>query len=382
MKPTNRYIFLLHAAFTVAAGSLLTACDTLNETFASDRVNYQNAESGPSLRVPTDLTQLKPSQRFDTSANPALLGERTKAKRVAASQAQQLLHLEYDGSAYWLRAAGYTPEQLWPQLQALWEKNGFTLKVNQPELGLMETDWAENRAKIPHSQFRKSIGKFLENIYSSGTRDKFRTLVQRNENGVAISIIHHGMEEIVIGRQDSSRWQDRAREPNLELAFFARLMENLGLNEEQAQDLIKQARQTERATVTVNQQAKATLISLDESFERVWWRVGLALDRMNFAVEQRDKNKGLYVGRLIEKMPEETQDEAATKESKESKKPGLLSQFFNRRPQKISKSAPYQIHIQAVNNAKTQIAVVTEQGQIDYTPEAQRLILALHAQLN
>lgn len=380
MKLTNRHIFLLNVTFAVTAGSLLTGCDTLNAMFAADRVNYQNAESGPVLTVPADLTQLKPSQRFDISANPALLGEQKKAKQ-AALQAQPRLHVEYDGSAYWLVAADYTPEQLWPQLQALWEKNGFTLQVNQPELGVMETDWAENRAKVAHSAFRKSIGKFLEKIYSSGTRDKFRTLVQRNANGTAISIVHHGMEEVVIGRRDSSRWQDRAREPNLELAFFAQLMENLGLNEEQAQDLIKQARQTERATVTVNEQAKATLISLDESFERVWWRVGLALDRMDFAVEQRAKNKGLYVGRLIERRSEETQDEAM-EENKALKKPGLLSKIFNRRAQKISESAPYLIRIQAVNNAKTQIAVITEGGQIDNTPEARRLILALHAQLN
>ncbi len=381
MKLTNHYIFLLRATFAVTAGSLLGGCNTLNEWFSSDKINYQSAEPGPALSVPVDLTQEQSKRHFVMPADPASLGNQTANRTTTTKQElQQRLHVEYDGNAYWLVVTDYSPEKLWPQLQELWQKSGFTLMTDQPELGIMETDWTENRARIPHSGFRKSVGKFFENLYSSGTRDKFRTLVQRSANGTAISITHHGMEEVVIGRKDSSRWQDRAREPNLELAFLTRLMENLGLSQAQAQNLISQAQQTARATVTVNEQENATLIALDESFERVWWRVGLALDRMNFTIEQRDKGRGLYAGRLIEKMSDET---TAAEESKAPQKPSLLKKIFNRHGQKSSKSAIYLIRVQSVNNkAKTQVAVVTENGQIDNTPAARRLILSLHAELN
>ena len=60
----------------------------------------------------------------------------------------------------------------------------------------METDWAENRAKIPDDIIRRTLGKFLDSIYSTGERDKFRTRFEISSNNPGytdIFISHRGM---------------------------------------------------------------------------------------------------------------------------------------------------------------------------------------------
>jgi uncharacterized lipoprotein len=61
----------------------------------------------------------------------------------------------------------------------------------------METDWAENRAKIPQDFIRQSLGKFLDSLYSTSERDKFRTRLERTPSGeTEIYISHRGMIEV------------------------------------------------------------------------------------------------------------------------------------------------------------------------------------------
>ena len=42
------------------------------------------------------------------------------------------------------------------------------------------------------------------------------------------------------------------------------------------------------------------VLTLDEPFDRAWRRVGLALDRVGFTVEDRDRAKGLYYVRYVD----------------------------------------------------------------------------------
>jgi outer membrane protein assembly factor BamC len=278
------------------------------------------------------------------------------------------MHVESDGDRRFLVVDGRTPDQIWPQLQEFWTDNGFTLKTDAPATGIMTTDWAENRANIPDDWFRKSIGKLVDFAYSSGTRDMFRTQVDRTANGSTdISVTHSAMEEVLTGQdKTSSRWEARPRNPALEAAFLAKIMEKFGLTDAQAKQLITEARPA-GAKVAVEQSGSSSTLDIAEPFDRAWLRVGLALDRTNFTVDNRDREKGLYYVHYSDSM-------------QELKKDGLFSKFFASNTPKPTRQ--FLVNVRPKADSLTQVAVVDANGQLDSSTDAQRIVSLLHAQLN
>jgi outer membrane protein assembly factor BamC len=357
----------------------LAGCDTLNDWFASDRVNYKATSIAPPLNVPSDLQATPTEQKYVAPpANLALGGAPTRAVTAAGNPTEGVpnaqdplgMHIERDGDHRWLVVDGRTPEQLWPQLQDFWEENGFVLKTDAPATGIMTTDWAENRANIPDDWFRRTVGKVIDFAYSSGTRDSFRTLVSRGSNDVTdISITHSAMEEMLTGQdKTSSRWVERPRDPALEALFLAKLMEKFGLTDAQSKQLITDARPA-TAPVTVDMAAGgAATLDLQESFDRAWLRVGLALDRTNFAVDNRDREKGIYYVRYADSM-------------QELKKEGLFGKLFYSGNSK-KPAQEFLVNVRPKGDALTQVAVVDANGQVDTSSDAQHIVSLLHAQLN
>lgn len=255
MKYIKPDFFVQCATTALLMSFALTGCSTANEWFSPDRVDYKNAKAAPSLTVPADLAPLQQSE-FSAPTQTKIEALGTAEQRAQAKPNQLLGHtaqpvslrlqVEADDHQRWLVVAGYTPTQLWPLLRTFWTSNGFTLTLDRPEMGLMETDWTENRAQISNDWLRRALGQVADKLYSSGMRDRFRMLVEHNANGTtAISITHRGMEEVLIGRfQESSRWQDRARSPELETALLKRLIEQFGLTAAQAEQLSANARRS------------------------------------------------------------------------------------------------------------------------------------------
>jgi outer membrane protein assembly factor BamC len=355
----------------------LAGCDTLNDWLAPDRVNYKGAETAPTLTVPSDLSTADISQRYAAppklntlggAAPRALTPAGNATVGVPSPQDPFGMHVERDGDRRWLVVDGRSPDQLWPLLQEFWEENGFTLKTDAAATGIMTTDWAENRANIPDDWFRKSIGKLVDFAYSSGTRDQFSTLVERGSSGSTdVSISHSAMEEVLTGQdKTSSKWVERPRNPALEAAFLAKLMEKFGLTDAQAKQLLTDARPA-TATASVDPTGGSSTLDLSEPFDSAWLRVGLALDRTNFTVDNRDRAKGLYYVRFSDSM-------------QELKKEGLLGKFFSGGTPKPSRE--FMVNVRPKADTVTEIAVVNANGQVDTSTDAQRIVALLHAQLN
>lgn len=366
------------AVLALALGSL-AGCESLNDMFASDRVNYKDTPSAPALAVPQDLSTVQSDQKYVAPPPSVTLGG--AAQRTVTSAGNATLgvpnaqdplgmHVERDGDRRWLVIDGRTPDDVWPQLQEFWTDNGFTLTTDSPATGIMTTDWAENRANIPDDWFRRTIGRVVDFAYSSGTRDKFRTLVTRGTNGQTdISITHSAMEEVLTGQdKTSSRWVERPRDPALEAAFLAKIMQKFGLNDAQSKQLLTDARPS-TAAAKVASGPDGTTLDLPEAFDTAWLRVGLALDRTNFTVDNRDREKGIYYVRYADSMQELKGD-------------GLLGKMFYN-PKKAAKNQgpEYMISVRANGNS-TQVAVLSANGQVDTSADAQRIVTALHSQLN
>lgn len=348
-------IALLGLAFS------LTACSVLEE----DKVQYQSSGKGPSLEVPPDLTQLSRDNRY------VVPGGTVTASGYQASQPSQVVptaaatlsdvRIERSGNQRWL-VIGRPADQLWDSVRDFWQENGFLLAMDQNNLGIMETDWAENRAKLPQDFIRNSLGKIFDSLYSTGERDKFRTRMERNAaGGTEIFISHRGMIEVYSSAsKDSTVWQPRPADPELEAEFLRRLMVKLGVSQEQAKGLIATSAGKSRSTVaTVNGQP---VVQIPEGFDTAWRRVGLSLDRTGFTVEDRDRSKGTYFVRYVEP-------------NADTSEPGFFSKLLGG----SAKSNPplkYQIVVRSQAEA-TVVSVLNTTGTPDTSANAQRIVKVL-----
>ncbi|MGN6086380.1 outer membrane protein assembly factor BamC [Trinickia sp.] len=367
----------IRALALVLAVSTLAGCDTLNDWFATDRVDYKSTGSAPPLKVPSDLEAAKVQPQYTAPPVSAALGGApsrnvtsagNSSEGVPTAQDPLGMHVERDGDRRWLVVDGRAPDQLWPQLEEFWKANGFVLKTDAPATGIMTTDWAENRANIPDDWFRRTIGHVIDFAYSSGTRDSFRTLVERGANGTTdISITHSALEEMLTGQdKSSSRWIERPRNPVLEAVFLSKLMEQFGLTEAQSKQLLADARPAS-APATIDMSGGATTLDLADRFDVAWLRVGLALDRTNFTVDNRDREKGIYYVRYADS-------------TQELKRDGLFGKLFYSAPKQKS-GKEFLVNVQAKGTG-TEVSVVDASGQADTSSEAKNLISLLHAQLN
>jgi len=286
----------------LSATFVLGACTVLE----GEKIDYKSTAKAPSLAVPPDLTQLSRDSRYTVvdgavsaaGSQKSTAGEGANAKSTVAALGLGDVRIERAGNQRWL-VINRPAEALWEPIKDFWQENGFLLAMDQKNLGIMETDWAENRAKIPQDFIRSSIGKVLDSLYSTSERDKFRTRIERNANGsTEVFISHRGvMETYTSESKNQTVWQPRAADPELEAEFLRRLMQKLGATKEATAKVASAV--AAKATATSSTLNGQPVVILEEGFERAWRRVGLALDRTGFTVEDRDRNKGVYFVRYV-----------------------------------------------------------------------------------
>jgi len=357
---------------SLVLASLLMACTSVEQS-PGEKIDYRGAKvKSTPLEVPPDLTQLAVDPRFQPQAGtisaaalqlPAAAAASSPAAQAVAAQTSGDMRIEREGNQRWLTTT-LTPEELWPQLQEFWKERGFTLTTDLPNVGVMETDWAENRAKIPGDLLRNTLGKLIDSLYSTGERDKFRTRVERTPGGSEVFISHRGMEEVYSNTaKDSTVWQPRPTDPQLEGEFLSRLMVKLGATTAQAKAAAAQAALVPVAThARVVEGQPAATLQVDDGFDRAWRRVGLALDRSGFTVEDRDRAQGTFFVRYIDPAQ-------AGKEE-----PGFFSKLF--KGDKLAGPVRYRINVKAEGES-TLVSVLSSKGDPENGDNGKRIVKLL-----
>jgi outer membrane protein assembly factor BamC len=363
-----------------------------NSLFEGKSIEYKSASKLPPLEVPPDLTRPGSDNRYavpdlptsSTATYSQYNQERTGQVRPGKTDvlpSSDAVRMERAGSERYLVVKG-DPDKLWPVVREFWQENGFILRIDNPEAGVMETDWAENRAKIPDDPIRNVLGKVVDGMYSTGERDKFRTRMERSKtpDTVEIFITHRGMVEELTGsgvtkETDSSKWMPRPPDPTLEAEFLSRLMVRLGVEEERAKSMVASGGRPEDRAKLVNGGSGPTgALELSEPFDRAWRRVGVALDRSGFTVEDRDRSKGLYFVRYID-----PDADGGTKGSG-----GLLSKlaFWRKDPVvDVSKLPQYQVQITDAKGDSTEVKVLAKDGAPEASDTSKRILGLLYNQL-
>jgi len=366
--PTTSRLTLQRTASVVAVTMLLSACSVLEE----DKINYKSAGKAPVLEVPPDLTQLRKDSRYaleNTSATATSF--QNAAGRISdagtAANALGKARVERQGNQRWL-VVDLPADKVWESLRTFWTSNGFVLSTDTPDVGIMETEWAENRAKLPQDFIRKALGKALDALYSTGERDKFRTRIERNaQGGVEIYITHRGMiENYADAQKERTIWQTRPSDPELEIEFLRRLMVQLGTSPESAKAATQDAVVAPETQITLIDGHPA--IVLNDTLDRVWRRTGVALDRSGFTVEDRDRATGIYFVRYV-----------ASPSTNET--PGFFSRLFKSNPEQKTALSKYGLSLSAMGPTKTSLRVFNANGQPETSADAERILKLLSAQL-
>ncbi len=366
----------------LAAVCALSACTT---TFDNSKVDYKSqGKQAPGLEVPPDLSLLTKNSQASVpvggAANASTLQGSGAATLPAASPTTAVnalgdVRVVRDGSQRWL-VTERAPEKLWEDIKKFWADNGLTIILDQPTLGIMETEWNENRAKLPQDGVRKYFGKLLNGLYSTNERDKYRTRLERTANGGSeIYISHRGMmEDYATNDRTTMIWKPRPSDPELEIEFLKRLMVRLGATQEAAHVALDQkpssastptftVRPPVRASIEQDS-AQSSLVVTDE-LDLAWRRVGLSLDRANFTVEDRDRSKGIYYVRYV--------DPSADKNA-----PGFFARLMGAKAKDSLQK--YQIMLVAQPSG-TRIRVADTSGKVLNTAEAKSILKVLQDDL-
>ncbi len=370
-------------AIVVAIASVLTACESfsgVDDTFAGRKVDYkkQSRDVEP-LEIPPDLTHanydemmvvpdintggIASYQDYSKERQGGVVVDKVLPKQEnikLVKEGQDVRHLVITG----------TKDQVWEKMREFWLNSGMLIKRENPATGILETEWAENRADIPQDFIRSALSYVLESFYSAGTRDKYRVRIEESDEPgkVDLYLTHYGMEEVI---EDSTTertiWKPRPRDPELEAEMLGRMMVYMGVEEQKAKALLARSatKKVDRATIARNAQGHSRLV-VKETFPRAWRRTGVALDRINFVVEDRNRDEGVYFVTYNDPLAEE--------------KGGFFSGLKFWEDKTAADKSKYQIKL-SPRGDDTVIVVLDSNGKPDTSKTSYRILNLLHEQL-
>jgi outer membrane protein assembly factor BamC len=365
--------------------------------FRKDDYKASQAKAAQPLEVPPELTSPTMDDRYSIpdpkastsystySQQPAVTGAPVPAAAAAASVLPKFDTVKLDryGDQRWLVVKG-EPEKIWPVVREFWIDSGYKLYRESPEVGLMETDWYEDRAKIPQDIVRRTIGRVLDGMYSYPRRDKFRTRLEKGvEPGTTeIFVSNRNVEEVMRGSEggDSTKWVSHPADRELEAEMLSRIMVKLGGGDTKV-TTASAPLPGRRGAVPAPAEARNAVLEnsgagplvVNDGFDRAWRRVGLALDRVGFTVEDRDRSKGLFFVRYID--PEADRQATKTDESWTDK-----LKFWQSSPKSDNKPQ-YRIHVADAGASMSQVQVQNSSGAPESSSTGKKILSLLYDQL-
>ena len=372
---------------------VLGACSGTSTNILPDRdIDYRKSRQAETdLEVPPDLSSaaIASGQYMPDAGTPVVTTysefstERAGGKTIAQAgilPENPTARIQRDGQERWL-VIDAPVEAVWENVVAFWRENGILLMEQDPVAGVMRTTWIENRAQIKSDFVTNFLRKSLDSLYSTGTRDQFRVRLERGAetNTTELYLTHYRMEEELVaqtaaqGEVENSLWVPKGSDPELEAIMLQRILTYLGISEQQAEALAAEdaeAAQKRRSDLIVGQGAPRLVIH--DEFARSWRLVGIALDRVNFTVEDLDRSLGRYYVRYNDPSREQgTQNK------------GWLAKLnpWSKDAVDVESGTRFIVSLRAVGDEKTETVVLTEQGADAPAQTAQRILTLVHEQL-
>ena len=382
----------------LAAGSLLalglaacsgTADDLLDPILPEREAAYKSSKTAPPLEVPPDLSS---ATLNDTMVVPSLAqGSATYSAYVDGTQVAMAsvngvlprlngVRIERAGSDRWL-IVDVPPGVVWPKVRDFWLSQGFLIQLEDPSIGIMETDWAEKRTIFDGGAISNFFSKLSSELYGATTRDMYRTRLERGTipETTEVYVSHRGAEYVSTGKisraldatgsEEVYVWQPRPSDPELEAEMLSRLVITFGIKKDAATTLVAAAAERPPRAHIVRDGEGASVLDLQDNFSRAWRRTGLALDRVGFTVEDRDRSRGLYYVRYI--------DTDKVDSGKDDSFFGTLKFWGDDEPPDQNE---YLVSLVG-KQSTTQIVILDTDGKREHGETADRILGLLHEQL-
>jgi outer membrane protein assembly factor BamC len=376
------------ALAALATVLLITACSSgpsIDDYLPDQRLAYKKQrEAGENLEIPPDLT----SSDFDDALDvPAIggsgsttyseyVGERGKRRAIAASGEVlpdvQDVELRREGNNRWLEIEG-TPQQVWPRVVSFWREQGILLLEQNPGAGVMKTDWLENRAEIRTDMVTNVLRRVVDGLYATSTRDQYRVRIEPgiNRGTTDLYLTHRAMEERfasnAVGEDTSTVWEPAPSDPGKEAEMLRRIMIYLGVTEQRAErQLAQEQTRAPKAQLMSGTGGETTLV-ISEEYRYAWRLTGVALDRVGFAVEDRDRTQGVYYVRYDDP-------------SKGQEKQGWASRLAFWRSDDVDTVSQYQVKLSGEGD-RTRVVVRDQVGRRDDSATARRILTLLSEQI-
>ena len=357
---------------------LLTACSTIDRIFPDRSKDYRKAEPTQPLEVPPDMTTTPTTDALVVPSGSTTLSGYTSARETLAGSggaspvlpSQESLKFERERDRAWLVVQG-EPAAVWPEAREFWLENGFFIMQEDPTIGILQTDWTENTESIPEGPIRSVIGRIIPNAYSSAYRDRYRMRLERGEQSgtTEVFISHQGVEEVIAGEDDGGTitWGPRPRDPGLESTMLKRMMIFLGVQPQQAEQLVAEEKPAEDRAELIQQDSGQAVLLIHEDYSKAWRNVGIVLDRVDFAVEDRDRLQGLYYVRYNDPLKGEDDK-------------GLLSKLAFWSGDGDKEVQHFQIKV-TDDGADTRVVVLNSEGENETSVTAVRILTLLFNEL-
>jgi len=357
---------------------LLLGCSSMDEvtdTLSGRKVDYKKqSRSIERLEIPPEMITADTSDAMyipDVADNTnSRLSEFQSSNQSRVLPEQDDIELIKNGDIKYLRIKG-NKEQVWNKMRDYWLNRGMLIKRESPKIGTLETEWAENRADIPEGLIRGALGKVVDGLYSAGTRDKYRVRIEQgSDKGISeLYLTHYGMEEVYEGgNEDRTVWVKRQRDPELETEMLGSMMVFFGMEKQKTKAMLakKEKQRREKAVIARNARTGSVLL-VRETYPRAWRRTGAALERINFIVEDRDRNRGVYYVKYSDPL-------------NDNEKPGWMDKLKFWGKNESNNKTSYQIKL-TDKDEQTLVVILDEFGQRDISRTAESILTLLHEQL-
>lgn len=359
----------------------LNGCAWLDKTFPDKSKDYQKSQTSTPLDVPPDLTTTGSTDALIVQDGTTTLSEYDSARQslsvtgaAAATFFPSQKHLRFarDRDRFWLVVRG-DPATVWPKVREFWPENGFLIVSEDPRIGTLQTDWVENRASISQGFIRNILGRVLDSVYASSYQDRYRMRLEKGaEPGTTeVYIAHQGVQEIITDATDegATKWGPRPPDPGLESDMLKKMMIYLGATPKESGDRMTEVQQAPAAppqAELVNRESGELYLIVHQDLTRAWRSVGIVLDRIDFAVDGRDRTEGLYSVRYSD--PRAGHDK------------GFLSKMAFWSSDEAQQVENYKIRLTSEGD-DTRVVVLNEQGQLDNSDTAKRILSLLYEEL-